>query len=76
MSMSFPMDLKTGFFSVEPCIVKIDCKSSQLMIAYERTDEAYLIEFDNIKRIIFNPHMQNELEFQTDHNTYIGTLNK
>ena len=76
MSMCFPMNMKTGFFKVEPCIVKIDCKASQMVIAYERTDEAYLLEFESIRRVIYNPHMQHELEFQTDHNTYIGTLHK
>jgi len=76
MSMSFPIELKTGFFEVERCMLKIDSKALQLIIEFDKNSSAYLIEFENIKKVIYNPYMRHEIEIQTDHNAYVGHLLK
>ena len=76
MSVRFPIELKTGFFGVEPCMMKIDSKASQLIIEFDKNADAYLIEFANIKKVIYNPTMHHEIEIQTDHNAYVVNIQK
>ncbi len=76
MSMQFSLELKTGFFQTDACIVHIDNKASRLLIEFEKGRDAYVIEFKNLKRIIYNPYAHHELELQTSCDTYVGYVNK
>jgi len=74
--MSFPLEYKTGFFKVEPCLVKIDSRTSQLIFELAQSKVAYFVDYENIKKVYYNPNMRYELAFQTLHDDYIGYMHK
>ena len=76
LSMSFPLEFKTGFFKVEPCLLKINSKSSQLIFELDQSKVAYFVDYETIKRVYYNPKMRHELAFQTLHDDYIGYMHK
>ena len=76
LSMSFPLEFKTGFFKIETCLLKIDSKSSQLIFELHQSKVAYFVEYENIKKVYYNPKMRHELAFQTLHDDYIGYMHK
>lgn len=76
MSIEFPIELKTGFFKQEECVVRIDHNISQLFFDFKEKSDVYIVDFADIKRIIYAPGIKDEIEFHTNHNTYIGYIGK
>lgn len=76
MSIEFPIELKTGFFKQEACVVRIDHSISQLFFDFKEKSDVYIIDFTDIKRIIYSSGIKDEIEFHTNHNAYIGYISK
>lgn len=76
MFMDIPFDLKTGFFKQEPSILRVDHHSAQVQISIPSRSEVFLVEFSNIRRVIYSPNVRHELEIQTDFESYVGYLTK
>ena len=76
MSIDFVLELKTGFFRQEQCLVKIDHHSAEILFDFHEKSDVYIVAFSELKRIIYSPGIKHEIEFQTNHNTYIGYVSK
>lgn len=76
LSINFPLELKTGFFRQEQCVVKIDRHLSQIFFDFKEKSDIYIVEFSHLKRIIYSPGIRHEIEFQTNHNAYVGYVSK
>jgi hypothetical protein len=74
--MDIPFDLKTGFFKQEPSILRVDHRSAQIQISIPSRSEVFLVEFANVRRVIYSPNVKHELEIQTDFDSYVGYLTK
>lgn len=76
MSIEFPIELKTGFFKQEACMVRIDHSISQLFFDFKEKSDVYVVNFSDIKRIIYASGIKDEIEIHTSHNAYIGYVGK
>jgi hypothetical protein len=76
LSINFPLELKTGFFRQEQCMVRIDHHHSQIFFDFQEKSDIYVVEFEHLKRIVYSPGTKHEIEFQTSHNAYVGYVSK
>lgn len=82
MTISFNLELKTGFFETEMSEVAIDSHNKYIRIEKNfgrksQTSASFdLIHFSDIQKITFNPLMNDEIEIMTSKNAYIGCIYK